>query len=74
MIRNEIEGQISQVIKRVVYRITHDSPAHVTFHMWVNGGRISDSDGMVLRKGEFDEFMMLLGAMSEEEATERGLI
>jgi len=55
------------MIKRITYRITKETPAHVNFSLWVNGGLICSPGGMCLRVDEFPIFVEKLGAIDDSE-------
>ncbi len=58
------------MIKRITYRITDENPAHIRFHLWVNGGRINQ-EPICLRVEEFKPFIKLLNAISDSEWYEK---
>ncbi len=57
---------------RITYRKTNETPAHIRFSIWVNGGLICDPGGICLRVSEFDEFIKRLEAKSDEQAYKDG--
>lgn len=54
-------------IERITYRITDETPAHIRFSLWVNGGLICSPGGICLRTEEFKPFVDKLGAISDSE-------
>ena len=55
------------MIDRITYRITDETPAHIRFSLWVNGGLVCSPGGICLRVDEFAPFIEKLGAVSDSE-------
>ena len=64
----------AEKISRISYRVISKNPAHVRFHLWVNGGRTTSNEGLCLRTSEFLDFVEKLQAIPDSKVyVEHGL-